>query len=525
MSYRIDYQEMISFHYAIQGFTNNYKVGLEELTKSVREFIYMDSFKGTTAKQVKDYMNEVNRLVIKGMMVLHNELSNVIGVYIDGYRENIDPDENTVIDCNSLEELIFDFHLSHQKFIELNNELNYEVDSSVINLPQPTGGAINALHEKLINDLKDLRTRVGEREMAHQSDLSEFYQLASSLNNFMEAHAQFHEDVSKLPFSMPMDSMYEAMAESIETKEHSFLLQELTSLIIELGSNPMRWLAMDAKQKNEVYRKIMNTEAREWKVLDDGQKEVLLRFRREYALMNVNPGVCPYLISSWMMSDFGWEVSFFELLHIRDVLTRYNITNMNSIMMFMATCAHESGRGTHKIELLNEDDTTVGENTVEARGASYIQLTHEENHEAFLEKMGDTYSEANTAEHISENYDPWEVSAWYWSEFETSLSTKYIKDYVIQYGNSLGVFFVTQSIVNGWPYLIKDGKPVRRKDDSLIYIDNAIMVSIRDGEYFPIIKKNGTSSSFEYTNGQTYTAPRGWDEREKRYHEANEIFK
>ncbi|MDR2546446.1 MAG: LXG domain-containing protein [Lachnospiraceae bacterium] len=513
MSYRIDYLEMISFHNEVRVASDDYKNGLEELSKSVKEFINMNSFKGTTAKQVKDYMSEINLVVIKGMMVLHDELSNVISAYINGYRENIDPDEVTIIDCNSLEELIFDFHVSHQKFIELNNELNYEVDNSVLDLPQPAGGAVNALFEKTINDLKDLRTGVGERELAHQSDLSEFNMIIGLLNGFMEAHAKFHEDVSKLPFSMPVTRMYESMAELVETKEHSFLLQELTSLITELGSNPMRWLAMDAKQKNEVYRKIMNTEAREWKVLDDGQKEVLLRFRQEYALMNVNPGVCPYLISSWMMSDFGWEVSFDELLYIRDVLTRYNITNMNSIMMFMATCAHESGRGSATLEIL-QNGRPVGSNTAEARGASYIQLTHEYNHKAFLEKMGDTYSGVNTAVHISENYSPWEVSAWFWCMVEKSHMNN-INNYVNEYGNSLGVFFVTQSYVNGWPEVKVNGVKIQFK--------NSEMIKIRDGEIILDIDKN--NRFYCDVDKLRYPAPRGWDKREQRYHEANGIFK
>ncbi|MDR2546456.1 MAG: LXG domain-containing protein, partial [Lachnospiraceae bacterium] len=269
MGCRIVYSEMISFRDNIKSFTTEYIAGLDDLKEVTHEFSAMDSFQGKTATRVKDYMRDVSLVTIKGMRFLHEEFSNIIDAYVRGYLENIDPATDTIIDCDCLEELINDNHSAHQTFKEVNDEINAIIDESSLDLPEPSGGTINALYENITNNLVGLRTAVGEYEYAHRNDMAELSQLANALSNFMKAHAKFHTDVSNLPFSIPKDNFYNRLNDMVKDREErksqladesehiveeaptTFI--ELKAQIIMLGNVPMLWWQMSLVKREEVY--------------------------------------------------------------------------------------------------------------------------------------------------------------------------------------------------------------------------------------------------------------------------------
>jgi len=91
------------------------------------------------------------------------------------------------------------------------------------------------------------------------------------------------------------------------------------------------------------------------------------------------------LVTAKMMSDFGWPVNATELTLVNKVLRDYGITDMRSIHLFFATCAHESKFGAKVLELLNLDGTVAGVGYEPSdRGAGYIQLTGRALHLLFL---------------------------------------------------------------------------------------------------------------------------------------------
>jgi hypothetical protein len=145
------------------------------------------------------------------------------------------------------------------------------------------------------------------------------------------------------------------------------------------------------------------------------------------------------LITSKMMNDFGWSVSDTELEKINNMLHDYNITDMRSIRLFMATCAHESGKGSiGALEGLNKDGTTVGKYKSEERGAGHIQITWDATHRKFLQTIPDSFSGVNTAEYIAENY-PWEAAGWFWSSPEAKTAGRVsLNEYIVKYGDSKG---------------------------------------------------------------------------------------
>ncbi|MDR1156825.1 MAG: hypothetical protein LBK75_00745 [Oscillospiraceae bacterium] len=193
-----------------------------------------------------------------------------------------------------------------------------------------------------------------------------------------------------------------------------------------------------------------------------------------------------------ILNDIGWQNASRSMAEeLAEILELYGITTKESIALFLATCAHESDYGSLILE--NGTDTyfagkKYGKN---ARGVGYIQLTWPENHLEFLRYKGDSYSGQETAQHIYENYNPWEISAYTWTIVE---HPSVLNDYVNQYGVGENVFLVTQYYINGW----LDGGG----DD---------LSAIRKGTPYEI--KNGRL----YVNGHDYRLPNGWENRMKVY--------
>ena len=76
------------------------------------------------------------------------------------------------------------------------------------------------------------------------------------------------------------------------------------------------------------------------------------------------------------MQAFGWgNTSEQEVVTLNATLEKYGITSMDSIILFLATCGHESAKGANLLEKLNNDGTTKGNYDKNERGAGYIQIT------------------------------------------------------------------------------------------------------------------------------------------------------
>jgi len=190
---------------------------------------------------------------------------------------------------------------------------------------------------------------------------------------------------------------------------------------------------------------------------------------------------------------------------LAEIFKKYGITTKESIALFLATCAHESDYG----RLILEEGTQAYFDNMDKygyndRGVGYIQLTMRDVHLKFLKDMGDSYNGQNTAQHIADNYDPWEVSAYVWLGMRTENGNKNrqdLNDYSSQYGAGENIFLVTQYFINWWP---SPSSPEYKTID-------ADLSSVRKGGAYQI------KDSRLYVNGRNYRLPEGWASRIKAY--------
>lgn len=209
------------------------------------------------------------------------------------------------------------------------------------------------------------------------------------------------------------------------------------------------------------------------------------------------------LVTMEQMKKFGFiNITEEELNELNRLLKQYGLEDKGSIALFLATCGHESTKGTALTE--DGDDEyweRQGYNRY-TRGAGYIHVTAKEQ-EAFYESIDETPPYDRTTD-ISENY-AWEASIWEWTAAKKG-DDVIMNDYVMMHGASEEIFLITQYFINGY---VTDSP----------YFDDDLR-SIRLGGTYEINLKAETLT----VNGRTYRLPKNYEDRLDNYKEAIEIF-
>jgi RHS repeat-associated protein len=220
------------------------------------------------------------------------------------------------------------------------------------------------------------------------------------------------------------------------------------------------------------------------------------------------------LVTAKQLKKFGWrKISGTFVKKLNDTLNKYGITDIESIRLFMATMAAESGWGANTLEQGSKAYFAKKKYKKTERGAGYIQITWRATHLKFLKTMNDSFSGVDTATYIANNY-ALEAAAWYWSN-EPKTSAGNLNAYVEKNGDGSNIFLITQYFVNAFP--TQNGNPIPGFD--------ADLASMRKGGSYKIKKdKNGKSVSLS-VNGNTYDLPNGWDDRLDAYNKAIKAFK
>ena len=204
-------------------------------------------------------------------------------------------------------------------------------------------------------------------------------------------------------------------------------------------------------------------------------------------------------VSREVLIKFGWNTVNDDTINsLNDALVSFNITNKDSIKLFLVTCAEESAYGKHTMEIYSNANYREGKIHYKEseKGVGYIQLTWEDSQRKFINRMGGNCSNNNTAEFIDRNYEPWYVSAYVWDEL------KDCNKICEQYGFNDLTFVYTQYEINGWP---KGAKSVLKEalfnGDNIQFLDNSIEVG-----------------------GYEFRFPNGWNERVNAYNKMKSLF-
>jgi len=222
------------------------------------------------------------------------------------------------------------------------------------------------------------------------------------------------------------------------------------------------------------------------------------------------------LVTLQNLRDFGWRANLTDtyVQRLNNALRHYGVTNIRSIRLFMATCAHESGLGQWRIENLPLPSWT--QYSIHERGAGYIQLTWRNTHLRFLQSVNDNFNGNNTAEYIANNY-VWEAAVWFWavgpygSNLRPSVrpNPNNLNNFAITHGDSLRIFILTQYAVNGWGNVDNRQPP---SDEATLAILNGAGIRIEN-------------NSLNVDGFGSFRLPIGWADRYNNYNNALNSFR
>ena len=223
------------------------------------------------------------------------------------------------------------------------------------------------------------------------------------------------------------------------------------------------------------------------------------------------------------LEEFGWRAFNGKkedyIVKFNRTLNEYGITNKASITMFMATMAHESNFGIDNIEgMRNGKETLSADNwssyikrvssgstmKFDERGAGYIQLSWKDTQDTFLKEIG-AYDnmlsdEVDRVHYIAANYSL-EASAWFWGTTNVKKTgVGSLNDYASTYGNTEGIFLITQYFVNGFT----------ANSDDLEIIRNGGEYEIKEGRLI--------------VGNHSNPLPKNWEDRSEKYKKAYDVF-
>lgn len=212
------------------------------------------------------------------------------------------------------------------------------------------------------------------------------------------------------------------------------------------------------------------------------------------------------LVTTQQMDAYGFVITEEELEKLNRLLKENGITDIGSIALFIATCAHESNMGKDLLEKGTDEYFRQHGYTYKTRGAGYIQITGQDQIRFYKEYLKIDVPD-NPAKDIAENY-AWEASVWEWA-CQVKGQGVIMNDYVTKYGYKEGIFLVTQYFINS--YLSKDKYP---------YFDSDLR-SIRKGE---VDFKYNWEREVLCVNGREYRLPKNYADRLEKYKEAIKCF-
>lgn len=279
-------------------------------------------------------------------------------------------------------------------------------------------------------------------------------------------------------------------------------------------------------------------------------EKIRIQMKREYENVLQENEMLDAYITEDVLKELGWDIDqaqenlgndFIERLRIN--MMKANITNEDSIKLFLITISQESGGGRAILEEGNEEYFEgMSSYTINTRGAGLIQVTGSSQHDLLnyliehtsdeteidnLNKFLDGYTDLdkkcdnsaivdnmNVAEYIAANYSV-ESSVWYWSYYEERITIQgkeiSINECIERYDGETNfetLLIATQCVVNGSEFGPRGlGRLFDPENNVIVTEDSVILEYYEDGE-----KKRADSY-----------LPNGWDDRQS-YYETITVF-
>ena len=253
MSYHIKYDDISNTGYAVTGQLSQIDTQLAQVKRALKGLVDLDSFKGTTATSIKDYIKEVHYSLLACIAEVTSQYKTRFLLYKDGYYRQIDNDIHAELWEEIFEEIIRFFPSFRDDFNALANSVRGTLSSvsDIIYLAEPSTAYVDRDYEKIYNRVYGLKDKVGTYEAEHSRDLNDFDCLLEALrNSILEWLGKTRSAATYQAGSMLSASSTMALGQALERSFQS--RQELAAQIeLALQGEEERWKIIELELADE----------------------------------------------------------------------------------------------------------------------------------------------------------------------------------------------------------------------------------------------------------------------------------
>ena len=234
MPFHVDYDEFEQMLQGIGGNCSSWDGSLNSVYESAAALAGSSNMSGAGAESVDQYIRSVHGFVVSSLSQLSNIHRANFALYLNGYRNNIDPAVHAVIDSDELNSIRSDLN----SYLDSSSAISSTVSSAIssvadlIRVDIPGFENISNAHDQIDTLLHKLLSDIPAYEDEHyRSDFIDSSQLISSLSSFIQNRLSDQRNY-KTDFSMDslvQDESFIKLYEAYQRSEAALSEKKLQS--------------------------------------------------------------------------------------------------------------------------------------------------------------------------------------------------------------------------------------------------------------------------------------------------------
>ncbi|MEC5425188.1 T7SS effector LXG polymorphic toxin [Virgibacillus sp. C22-A2] len=160
MGHKVDISEVIELSDDLKTAVADLKSSLNHVEESVSRLDAMRSFSGKTAKEAKNYFNDLHKTLLKSFEILFTDLDEHLKKHLNAFQFRVDASDSAIVESNYLMDtegaVSDDFDLLSEERESIRETIASVSDISSAN--QPSTMSVNSNHKSTIKVITDLES-------------------------------------------------------------------------------------------------------------------------------------------------------------------------------------------------------------------------------------------------------------------------------------------------------------------------------------------------------------------------------
>ena len=195
--YQIKYSANDAFFTDVSGRVSEWSSQLEAIQKAINGIVTMDSFSGTSADNVKNYLAEVHSILYVALWQAAIEFQSRLLLYKDGYYD-IDPNIYSVLDYDAMKHYYKKTGELKADIEDVSRTISGALNSvcDIIYLPNPSTGMLVANMDYILTQINKLDQSILVHEYNHvNGGLKHLNEMIDNLNNMIVSYRNMNDHI------------------------------------------------------------------------------------------------------------------------------------------------------------------------------------------------------------------------------------------------------------------------------------------------------------------------------------------